>query len=214
MIELDNTEKRERILIRNLPPKNKFREIILANEVTKKELEEIYKACSIAIATDRKLVANVFSVAITLRTSKREISQMGREIYRRYKTRKNYSKVQRAYFESCLVFGWGEIKQNKAIASEIVSILRYIESDENRRRDYYDGGIQLGALITKIHRSKEHWQNIMTSTRSQVIENELLSALLQGIVSKARFNIESVNKFVNTIKKGKQRTYLPKIRRK
>ncbi|MEV9477506.1 hypothetical protein ACOTVS_11985 [Aliarcobacter butzleri] len=210
-ILLSDAEKRDRILIRSLPKTNTLKKLILAGDFTRKEIDEMYKAFSIAIATDRKLISNSFSVAITLKTSKREIKQISRELIRRYMTRKKYTKVQRAYFESCLIHGWGEIKEKRAIAGEIVAMLRYFDSDDLKKQDYYQGGIQLNALITKIHRNKEQYENILFKVYQQVYENQVLTALLKGIVSKAQFNIKSVNVLVNIIKKGKQRPYLPKL---
>lgn len=200
---------RGRILERSISKRSKFRKFLEENSFTEDELNEIFIAFSLAAATDRKLVANTFTVGITLRTKAREIEQMLREINRRYETRTNYSIRQRAFFESCLTRGWGSKKENWAIASEIVASLRAIGSDPLSDAPYKSAGINIASLISSINKNKLKWRYTINDAKKNSKQDETVNSMLEGVVRSAEFKIHGVSKLVYTIQKGGQRAYIP-----
>lgn len=207
---LTAAQKRDRAILVALPRNSKLKELLLDKKITFEELERDIPAIIVGASFDRKHAANMFSLAISMESYFREVKKISREQYRRYKIRKSYSANLRRYFEDRIIFGWSKKRETFAIATEIVNILKSINSDQVRRLEYLAGGLELGKIIRSIgDRKLEHeiiCQKIMQKLEDE--DNQEIMIRFKGIIWKSERSVENVNKLANTISKGYKRPYL------
>jgi hypothetical protein len=123
-IPLTKEEKRNRAIFLALPKYSKIKEMILANELTMKDIEIAIPAICLGAGFDRKQVANLFSLTIGFESHLREVRKICREQIKRLKTRLKFSANQRRYFENRMIYGLSKDKETIAIATELMNILK------------------------------------------------------------------------------------------
>lgn len=208
--DLTQLEKRNRILVRVLPRKNRFHKILKEEQINLKELNELFIAFSVASSVDKKLIANSFLVGISLRTREREISQTVNELIKRYKTRRRYSIAQRAYFEDCLIFGWSNDKERQFIAREARSALiklKYKKEDALIKNNISN----IESAINKLRKRKVDIDEVFNDiTDCLEVDSKLRIDIFQ-IKKDAISKIVRVSQEIMRISKGQARPYLPRV---
>ena len=207
---LTDGEKQMRVLMNNLPKKNKVYKLIKEKGLTDEEMKQLCISFSIVGSMDRKIIANSVLIAITLKTREREIKQITRELMRRHKTRAKYTPNQRAFFEDLLLFGWGTQKEKNYIRREIISIINGNEEVEKKFNFYTNSGIDLKSIVQKLRRKDADYEKIFNEYLKNPKYSELARNKLEGIRNKAKNSITLVSKEIMRIRKGQQRPYVGK----
>jgi len=207
--ELNTSEKSYRLLMRALPKTNPMYKMIIDGNINKKQLDQIFQACSVATSIERKKFANSFSILLGFNTSNRIVRQIKKELFIRYKMRKKYSKVQRKYFETSLLMGTSEEKRSRTIGTEIKNILIALNHNELFAMEFENYDVKIQSIINSLINSPQKYNAIFEKElRKLENKNETLKVSLEGIRRKAIFNIKRIDDQVYRIKNGKQRKSL------
>ena len=211
-IPLTKEEKRNRAIFLALPKYSKIKEMILANELTMKDIEIAIPAICLGAGFDRKQVANLFSLTIGFESHLREVRKICREQIKRLKTRLKFSANQRRYFENRMIYGLNKEREDIAIATELMNILKNYSENQVVKLEYLTAGVDLAKIARSVQDNKQNYKSICQKIMDGLQRDNQIEIMgrFKGIYDKAEINIKNVEDLAIVIARGYRRPYLKK----
>lgn len=206
---MSDAQKEKLIIINTLPKKHPFHEMIKNNMITEEEFESLSLAFSIGGSVRRRRLANQFTAGSMFRRNDKEVEEMQREILIRTKMRKSLNSIQKSFFKNCLINGWGQNKEDKAISKNIGIKFGQMASNETVKKEFLSVNIDLSKQSDSFIRARSNYVEKLSKIYKCIpAEKENFIYRISELVNNSKFEIRTVANQYQRILKGKQRKYL------